>query len=209
MFHLVSVLPSAIEIWTIEASVIAGIVLAIVLGLYGIAKKWPSRAMEAWKKRGRYWEHVEAHVTGFEIIPKTNVSGDARLEVRVCNFTKRPVSASLLIEDWSVAGCDMPRANIASSTVTVPAGKSDVLVVHGSPSSDDLTRLEGPVPLMSRIRDGYPVTLSASFEGWLILVVGKKTSRRQFSSTFDYGKVRLLQPPDQPRPPRHVGPIPL
>ena len=181
----------------------------IVVAIAWTANKYrrvPGRAWLHLTRFRRFWEHVETHIVGFEISPKTKVSSDARLEVLICNFTRREIAISLLIENWSVAGCAMPRAEVSSSVIKAKPGRCQMLVVYGTPSSDDLTRLEGPVPLMARIRQGYPVTLPVTFEGWLTLTKKKRSVRRQFRVTFDYGKVRLLAPPEKPPLPRQVSP---
>jgi hypothetical protein len=181
----------------------------IVVGIAWTAKKYRRVPGRAWLRLTRFrhfWEHVETHIVGFEISPKTKVSSDARLEVLICNFTRREIAVSLLIENWSVAGCVMPRAEVSSSLIKAQPGRCQMLVVYGTPTSDDLTRLEGPVPPMARIREGYPVTLAVRFEGWLTLTKKKRSVRRQFNATFDYGKVRLLPPPEKLPRTRQVSP---
>lgn len=153
-------------------------------------------AAKAWRfvrRYSRYWEHVESEVVGFTIEAQMPGTGNAKLEVRVMNFSSKSITAQLWITSWSVVRVRMPDLVLSSPPALLTRRTSRVLVVPGSPGEQELALIDKLVPRQVQRVEGCAVSLPVTLVGELHVWVGRKAPRvLPFNRTFEFSKIRLV-----------------
>jgi hypothetical protein len=166
-----------------------------VVGAVKLLEEAQKPTTKAWRfvtRYSRYWEHVESEVVGFAIEARMPSTGNAKLEVRVMNFSSKSITAQLWITSWSVVRVRMPDLVLSSPPVPLTPRMSKVLVVPGSPGEQELALIDKLVPREVQRVEGCAVSLPVTLVGELHIGVGRKAPRvLPFNKTFEFCRIRL------------------